>query len=155
MPHHVKIMLSMIAFLTALYGFKGFLTAETYANFHEAMFGDFIAYWEKWGDQIWRWIRDGITSERFRPYLIIAGVLLGVVVLLRIITISRNLSAAIAGVFLFYLGLWYVGGGEQPSQRFTLIGCGALVWMILSSFIRTEEGGIGRMMRRAWRRIKS
>lgn len=155
MPQHIKIMFSVMAFLTALYSFKLFLDAETYTNFHEFMFADFIAYWEKWGDQIWRWIKDGITSERFRPIILIGGAILGVFVLLRIITISRNLSAAIAGVFLFYLGLWYVGEGEQPSQRFTLIGCGALVWMILSSFIRTEEGGIGRMMRRAWRRIKS
>lgn len=155
MPHHLKIMLGMISFLTVLYGFKFFLDAETYANFHDFMFADYIAYWDKWGYEIWQWIKDGITSERFRPIVIIAGVLLGVVVLLRIITLSRNISAAIAGVFLFYWGLWYVGGGEQPSQRFTLIGCGALFWMIVSSFIRTEEGGIGRMMRRAWRRIKS
>jgi len=144
-----------MAFLTAIYSFKFFLDADTYANFHEFMFADFIAYWEKWGDEIIRWIWEGITSERFRPIFIVGCVLAGVFILLRIITISRNVSAVIAGVFLFYLGLWYVGGDEQPSQRFTLIGCGALFWMIVSSFIRTEEGGVRRMMRRAWRRIKS
>lgn len=145
----------MISFLTFLYGFKFFLDAETYANFHEFMFGDYIAYWDKWGDQIWIWLKEGFSSERFRPIFIIACVLAGVYILLRIIIISRNVCAAIAGVFLFYLGLWYAGGGEQPSTRFTLIGVGSLLWMIIASFIRTEEGGFGRMFRRLWRRIKS
>ena len=154
--HAVRLMLGVMVLLTALYGFQAFLGAETYGNFHEFMFADYVAWWERWNGQLWFWFKEKATNEEFRPYVLIVSAIVGVAILLRIVTISRNICAVIAGVFLFYLGLWFAGGGEQPSTRFTVIGVCALLWMIVSSFIKTEEGGgIGRVFRRIWRRVKS
>lgn len=153
--HAVRLMLSIIAILTAWHGFKAFLGAETYANFHEFMFGDYVAYWDRYGGSFWGFLREQASREDFRPYIIAAAVIAGIALLLRFLTVSRNVCAIIAGVFLFNLGFWYFAEGEQPSTRFTLIGVGSLLWMALASILFNSKVKPVGVLRHFWKKLTS